>query len=78
MKTDNMKVLKEDSEKIVIEMSKFDFNSLRNIFILNKKFCDEDLDKNEYDVAEKIVYLENTDKGLFDEIKEVLIKTKSK
>jgi hypothetical protein len=67
-----MKVLKENSEKIVIEMSKFDFNNLRNIFILNKKFCDEDLDKNEYDVAEKIVHLEDAEKGLFDEINKLL------
>jgi len=72
-----MKVLSENSEKIVIEMSKFDFNNLRNIFIQNKKFCDENLNKNEYDVAEKIVYLENTDKGLFDEIDELLKNTKN-
>jgi len=66
-----MKVLEENSDKIVIEMSKFDFNNLRNIFSHNKKFVDEDLDKNEYDVVEKIIYLENTEKGLFDEIEKL-------
>ena len=72
-----MKVIKENSEKITIELSKNDFNILRNIFTHNKNFVDEDLDKNEYEVVKKLIYLENTEKGLFDEI-ETLLNTHNK
>ncbi len=67
-----MKVIKENSEHITIEMSKDDFNHLRNIFHQNKKFVDEQLSKSEFEVVSKIIYLENTDKGLFDEISNLL------
>ena len=73
-----MKVVKENSENITIEMSKEDFNHLKNIFVYNKEFVTNDLDKYGFDVAEKIVYLENTDKGLFDEIETLLKHTKKK
>ena len=67
-----MKVVKENSENITIEMSKEDFNDLRNIFHQNKIFVDEQLSKSEFEVVSKIIYLENTDKGLFDEISNLL------
>ncbi len=67
-----MKVIKENSENITIEMSKANFNDLRNIFHQNKKFVDEQLSKSEFEVVSKIIYLENTDKGLFDEISNLL------
>ena len=67
-----MKVVKENSENITIEMSKEDFNNLRNIFHQNKIFVDEQLSKSEFEVVSKIIYLENTDKGLFDEISNLL------
>jgi hypothetical protein len=73
-----MKVVKENSENITIEMSKEDFNHLRNIFVYNKDFVTNDLDKYGFDVAEKIIHLENTDKGLFDEIETLLKHTKEK
>ncbi len=72
-----MKVIKENSENITIEMSKDDFNHLRNIFHQNKKFVDEQLSKSEFEVVSKIIYLENTDKGLFDEITTLLSSKKS-
>ena len=64
-----MIVVKEDSKRITLEMSKEDFNHLRNIFVFNKDFCDNELNKNEYELAKKIVHLEDTEKGLFDAIK---------
>ena len=72
-----MIVVKEDSERITLEMSKEDFNHLRNIFVFNKDFCDNELDKNGYELAKKIVYLEDTEKGLFNAI-ETLVKGEKK
>lgn len=68
-----MKVSKENSNYVTIEFDKNDFNNIRNFFITNnqeeiKSMCT----KSEFKSIEKLVYLEDVDKGLFDELSRVL------
>lgn len=68
-----MKVLNENSEEITVRFDKTEFRMLQNFFICNKpdvlkEMCVQD----EFKVIEKLVYLKDVDKGLFEEISDLL------
>ena len=68
-----MKVLNENTEEITVKFNKTEFRHIQNFFISNdkeklKSMCSED----EFKAVKNLVYLEDVDKGLFEEIGKVL------
>jgi len=68
-----MEVLKENSDKITVEFKKTEFLMIQNFFRFNdpdkiKKMCILD----EFNIIENFVYLEDTDKGFYDELSKFL------
>lgn len=74
-----MKVLNENTEEITVKFNKTEFRHIQNFFICNdkenlKSMCNED----EFKAVEKLVYLEDVDKGFYDELGNLLNEKKPK
>ncbi len=63
---------KENADKITVEMTRFEFYKLRNLFFYNKEFCEEELDSHEYELAKKIISLKDSNETLFDEFDKIV------
>lgn len=69
-----MKALNENTEKLIIEFDKLDFYNICNFFREHgqdkiKSMCS---DEQTFNSINEFVQLEDTEKGLFDEISRVL------
>lgn len=71
-----MKVINENNEKIILELSKDDYYNLQNYFFDKpQKYWKENLSNEVYNSILNFVNLEGVESGLFSEIKTLLDKS---
>lgn len=68
-----MKVQNENSQNITVKFNKDDFLKIQNFFRCNKPGIIKGLCKDEeFSAIKKLVYLDDVNKGLYDEIGKLL------